>query len=233
MSDPRRWIDEGEASLEGSLFRAGRAEAAPAAAKARALAALGLAEGSAAPARARRALPADATGGAASPAPARARRKADAGPGDALFRGVLSAEGRAAGTLGPGWAAAAALAAAAAVALLVPALRRSEPAGSVQVDLREAGPSVPPAETAPVRLSGSEPVYTPEALAARVEGDAQVKCTVTEEGKLVDCTILRSVPFMDRAVLEALASWRFSPATRRGRAVAMEQVFTVRLALPR
>ena len=66
-----------------------------------------------------------------------------------------------------------------------------------------------------------------------VEGDAQVKCTVTEEGKLVDCTILRSVPFMDRAVLEALASWRFSPATRRGRAVAVEQVFTVRLALPR
>lgn len=233
MSDPRRWIDEGEASLEGALFRAGRAEAAPAAAKARALAALGLAEGSAAKAPAPRALPANAPRAAASPEPARARRRADAAPGEALFRGVLSAEGRSAGTLGPVWAAAAALAAAAAIALLLPGLQPSAPAGSVQVDLREAGPRVPAAETKPVQLSGGDPVYTPAALAARAEGDVQVKCTVTEEGKLADCTILRSVPFMDQAVLEAMAGWRFSPATRHGRAVAVEQVFTVRLTLPR
>lgn len=232
MNDPRRWIDEGEASLEGALFRAGRAEAAPAAAKARALAALGLAEGGAASARAQGARPAGMPRAAASAARARARRRADAAPGEAMFRGVLGAEGRSAGALGPGWAAAAALAAAAAIALLAPGLRPSGPAGSVEVDLREAGPHMP-AVTAPVRLSVRDPVYTPEALAARAEGDVQVKCTVTEEGRLADCTILRSVPFMDQAVLEALAGWRFSPATRHGRAVAVEQVFTVRLTLPR
>jgi TonB family protein len=90
-----------------------------------------------------------------------------------------------------------------------------------------------PGMTPPVLVSGKVPEYTPEALAQKVEGPVAAECVITEEGAVTRCRIVRSLPPMDQAVLNALATWRCNPARLEGAPVAVEHVFTLRLALPR
>ncbi|EYF02715.1 energy transducer TonB [Chondromyces apiculatus] len=248
MSEPRRWSDEADPSFEGALFRAARAARAsgadvpPPAARARALAALGLDDVAPAASAASSAPPPVAPAVApssrrATPAAAAHARRSDTLQAAPLFSGVLSAGLRPPRAFGLLQTASACLAAAAVVVLLVSALRQPiAPTAAVEVDLSPVSPVAPRsilADTKPVLLSGADPAYTPQAIAARVEGYVVVKCTVTEQGTLTDCQVQQSLPLMDQAVLDTLATWRFSPATHHGVPTAVEQVFTVRLKLPR
>jgi protein TonB len=83
----------------------------------------------------------------------------------------------------------------------------------------------------PQRISGPDPQYTPEALEREVEGTMRVKCVVTVEGTVHGCRVLQSLPFMDRAVIEALERRRYTPARENGRPVEVEYVFVIRLKL--
>lgn len=87
--------------------------------------------------------------------------------------------------------------------------------------------------TPPVYRSGPDPRYTDKALEREVEGLMIVKCVVTTEGRVFGCRVLRSLPYMDRAVVEALEKRRYAPATLGGRPVEVDYTFRVRLTLPR
>lgn len=84
----------------------------------------------------------------------------------------------------------------------------------------------------PVKLSGPEPVYTPEALAQRAQGLFIARCTVTLEGQVKDCRVLKPVPYMTEAVLEALQQQRYKPATLNGEPIEVEYSFNIRLSPP-
>lgn len=86
--------------------------------------------------------------------------------------------------------------------------------------------------TAPHKLSGPDPEYTPQAIDHEVQGLMMVKCIVTIEGKVHDCKIIKSLPFLDRVVLEALEQRRYSPALLDGKPVDCEYVFSIRMQLP-
>jgi protein TonB len=86
--------------------------------------------------------------------------------------------------------------------------------------------------TPPQRLSGPDPRYTQQALEHEVEGVMEVRCIVGLDGKVSDCHAVRSLPFMDREVIEALLRRRYLPATQGGRAIAVEYVFHIELRLP-
>jgi periplasmic protein TonB len=60
-----------------------------------------------------------------------------------------------------------------------------------------------------------------------------VKCVVTVGGAVKDCRVVRGLPFMDRAVVEALERRRYRPALLYGKPVEVEYTFKIRLALPR
>lgn len=85
----------------------------------------------------------------------------------------------------------------------------------------------------PVLLSGSDPIYTREAVVARVEGVMIARCTITVAGRLENCRILKGLPYMDVSMLDALATRRYSPAIYQGKPIAVEYVFNVKLAAPR
>jgi protein TonB len=85
----------------------------------------------------------------------------------------------------------------------------------------------------PVLLSGSEPAYTREAALAKVEGTVIARCTITVAGTLESCRILKGLPFMDRSMLDALATRRYTPVVYQGHPVAVEYVFNVKLVAPR
>jgi eukaryotic-like serine/threonine-protein kinase len=85
----------------------------------------------------------------------------------------------------------------------------------------------------PEQLEGKEISYTREALAARIQGSMLVKCTITRVGRVENCRVLKSLPHMEQAVLEALQSRLYKPILYKGQAVAVDYVFNLKLALPK
>jgi periplasmic protein TonB len=86
--------------------------------------------------------------------------------------------------------------------------------------------------THPQYLGGPSPQYTQKALEREVQGTMVVKCVVTAEGRVHGCRVLKSLPFMDRAVVDALERRRYKPATLGGRPVEVDYTFRITLRLP-
>jgi periplasmic protein TonB len=101
--------------------------------------------------------------------------------------------------------------------------------GSLRMEILPFGQGM----TRPARIAGQDPVYTREALEARIEGLTIVKCVITSEGKAENCRMIKALPHMEKAVLEALATQKFKPVTFQGRPVSVDYVFNIRLVLPR
>ena len=85
----------------------------------------------------------------------------------------------------------------------------------------------------PEQLAGKEIAYTREALSARIQGNMLVKCTITREGRVENCRILKPLPHMERAVVDALQSRIYKPILYKGQAVTVDYVFNIKLALPK
>jgi TonB family protein len=61
-----------------------------------------------------------------------------------------------------------------------------------------------------------EPVYPPQALAARVEGMVIVEARVDATGRVTNATVLRSIPLLDQAALDAVRQWVYAPMCLEG-----------------
>ncbi len=85
--------------------------------------------------------------------------------------------------------------------------------------------------TPPRQLAGPDPEYTLQALEHEVEGTMLVRCVLPVEGIVHDCHVVRSLPFMDRAVITALERRRYTPALENGKPVEVSYVFVVKLRL--
>jgi len=81
----------------------------------------------------------------------------------------------------------------------------------------------------PRKLSGRDPEYTREALEAKVEGTMIVRCVIELDGKLEDCKVIKSLPFMEGAVLSALATHTYTPVMFQGRPTRVNYVFNIKL----
>ena len=86
--------------------------------------------------------------------------------------------------------------------------------------------------TAPAMISGPAPEYTAEALERGVEGSMEVRCVVTSEGQVRACKVVKGLPFMNAAVVDALQRRTYKPATAQGKPVDVYYTFTLRLKLP-
>ncbi|MCL2625748.1 MAG: energy transducer TonB [Cystobacterineae bacterium] len=74
--------------------------------------------------------------------------------------------------------------------------------------------------------------FSREALEARVEGLAVVRCTITVEGKVINCRFLQKLPYMDEAILHALYRRQYSPAMFQGKPISVDYNIPIRLKLP-
>lgn len=83
----------------------------------------------------------------------------------------------------------------------------------------------------PAKVSGPEPVYPREAREAKVEGKMLVQCVITTEGRLVNCVVLKSLPFMDKPVLDALAQQRWTPVMYQGQPVSVSYTIPFKFVL--
>lgn len=84
---------------------------------------------------------------------------------------------------------------------------------------------------APAKVHDVAPGYPAIAQAARVQGIVIIQATIGTDGRVVDATVLRSVPLLDVAAIEAVRQWRYTPSTLNGQPVAVVMTVTVNFTL--
>jgi TonB family protein len=88
--------------------------------------------------------------------------------------------------------------------------------------LRVGGAVKPPERVAYV------PPQTPKrALDARIHGDVVVEVRVGTNGSVLEARVLRSIPMLDQAALDAVRRWRYTPTLLNGEPVEVVFVTTV------
>ncbi|WNG49021.1 TonB family protein [Archangium minus] len=117
------------------------------------------------------------------------------------------------------------------------------PAGSLSVPVLALSKNVEPTGegpipfqdgmSRPVEVKGKDIVYTREALAARVEGTMIVKCVITKKGGVENCRVIKGLPHMNEAVVQALQARTYKPITLQGKPVTVDYTFSIRLVAPR
>jgi protein TonB len=86
---------------------------------------------------------------------------------------------------------------------------------------------------APRRVADALPVYPPIAQSARVEGIVIVEVVISETGDVTSAKVLRSIPLLDAAAIDAVKKWRFEPARLNGEAIPIVMTVTVNFQLNR
>lgn len=71
----------------------------------------------------------------------------------------------------------------------------------------------------PRKLKEVQPRYTRRARKACIEGSMILQAVISKEGRVVDIAVLRPLPGLTDAAVDAVSRWRFEPATLRGRPV--------------
>jgi protein TonB len=71
------------------------------------------------------------------------------------------------------------------------------------------------------------PVYPPDAQAAGIDGVVLAEIVVNESGTVTEANIVRSVPLLDEAALEAVRNWRYQPTLVNGQPVPVRMTVTV------
>jgi protein TonB len=65
----------------------------------------------------------------------------------------------------------------------------------------------------------------------RVQGIVIVEATIDTDGTVSDAHILRSIPMLDEAALDAVRQWRFVPTLLNGAAVPVIVTLTINFHL--
>jgi protein TonB len=102
-------------------------------------------------------------------------------------------------------------------------------------------PPPPPPPSAPMRLhSGIKPprkiadvppAYPAIARSAHVQGVVILEAVIDAQGGVASLRVLRSIPLLDQAALDAVQQWRFTPALLNNQAVPVVMTVTVNFTL--
>jgi protein TonB len=103
-------------------------------------------------------------------------------------------------------------------------------------------PPPPPPPAAPVRVGGQikqptlvtrvEPIYPNVAVQAHIEGVVILEATVDAHGRVTNLKVLRGMPLLERAAVDAVMQWRYSPVILNGTPVPFILTVVVQFSLP-
>jgi len=83
----------------------------------------------------------------------------------------------------------------------------------------------------PTKVKDVKPVYPDAARSGRVQGMVIVEATIGANGKVIDAKVLRSVPMLDQAALDAVKQWEFTPTLLNGKPVPVVMTVTINFKL--
>jgi protein TonB len=109
------------------------------------------------------------------------------------------------------------------------------------LDAAPPPPPPPPPPPAPVRVGGNiktptkvkdqRPVYPAIAQSARVQGVVIIEAVIGPDGHVQDAKVLRSIPLLDAAALDAVKQWQYTPTLLNGVPVPVIMTVTVNFTL--
>lgn len=80
---------------------------------------------------------------------------------------------------------------------------------------------------APQKIVDVRPVYPEIARAAHVEGTVVLEAVLDKNGRVNQVRVLTSAPLLDRAAIDAVRQWQYTPSTLHGVPVAVLMTITV------
>ena len=83
----------------------------------------------------------------------------------------------------------------------------------------------------PVKLETVAPVYPKIAKDARVHGVVILECVISPRGTVTDVRVLRGVPLLDQAAIDAVRQWVYTPTLLNGIPVPVVMTVTVNFNL--
>jgi protein TonB len=85
----------------------------------------------------------------------------------------------------------------------------------------------------PQRIHNVDPVYPAIAQAARVQGIVILEATLSPDGRITNTRVLRSIPLLDQAAVDAVRQWQYTPTLLNGVPVPVIMTITVMFTLSR
>ena len=85
----------------------------------------------------------------------------------------------------------------------------------------------------PVKTRDVQPIYPAMAKLAGIQGVVIIEATIGIDGRLVNARVLRSLPLLDQAALDAVRQWEFTPSLLNGVPVPVIMTVTVNFTLTR
>jgi TonB family protein len=104
--------------------------------------------------------------------------------------------------------------------------RSSQPPGAIADPVRVGG-----AVGVPMKTRDVKPVYPPLARQAGVNGVVVIEVLIDSAGNVAEAHILRSIPLLDQAALDAVRQWRFMPTMVDGQPRPLLMTTTVNFTL--
>ena len=102
------------------------------------------------------------------------------------------------------------------------------PAAVSAVAQQQVVPSPPPKAPPPPKLVHEvKPTYPLLAQKAKVQGVVELELTIEPDGTVSGARVLRSIPLLDEAAIDAARQWKFEPSGQRV-AVDVELTFTLK-----
>jgi protein TonB len=89
--------------------------------------------------------------------------------------------------------------------------------GAANQRLKVGGPVKPP-----VKVFDVKPVYPEDARAARIQGVVILGIVIGQDGSVIETQVLRSIPALDQAAIDAVSQWLYEPTLLNGEPVEIE-----------
>jgi protein TonB len=83
----------------------------------------------------------------------------------------------------------------------------------------------------PRKIADARPIYPEIARAARRDGTVILEAILDPTGRVTQLRVIRSVPLLDQAAIDAVSQWRYTPSLYGGRPVSVLMTITVRFTL--
>lgn len=83
----------------------------------------------------------------------------------------------------------------------------------------------------PKKVHNVTPGYPDIAKQARVQGIVILECTISPQGKVTDVKVLRGIPLLDQAAIDAVKQWVYTPTLLNGVPVPVIMTVTVNFKL--
>jgi TonB family protein len=85
--------------------------------------------------------------------------------------------------------------------------------------------------TEPKKIKHVNPVYPPAAQRARISGMVLLEAIIDRRGNVSDLRLIRSIPELDRAAVDAVSQWKYTPTLVAGVPVEVMMTVTVTFSL--